>query len=146
MASHRFIGGRERGLDSLRRTPVSSPYMSRVIGALVLACAAAMGCSSAPHPNEMAPTAKPEAPAQARPDGASAKPPAPTPIPAPAPAAPRPAPVSVASEGIAARINNEIITWKDVKEALKEIKAADLTIELQKSKLREMAEERMFLQ
>ena len=50
------------------------------------------------------------------------------------------------STEIAARINNEIITWKDVREVLKEIKPADLTPELKKSKLRELAEERMFLQ
>jgi len=53
---------------------------------------------------------------------------------------------SYTSNEIAARINNEIITWKDVREVLKEIKPADLTVELKKSKLRDMAEERMFLQ
>jgi hypothetical protein len=43
-------------------------------------------------------------------------------------------------------VNNEIITWKDVGETLKEIKPADITPELKKSKLRMVAEERMFLQ
>jgi peptidyl-prolyl cis-trans isomerase SurA len=79
----------------------------------------------------MAPT--PPVPAQAK-------------VPEAAKPLPPPAPPAVANDGIAARINNEILTWKDVRDALKEIKPADLTIELKKSKLREMAEERMFLQ
>jgi hypothetical protein len=100
--------------------------MSRGIALLLLA-GAAFGCSSAPPtPHQMAPTPKVEAPVQA--------PPAPVTVP------------TNTSTEIAARINNEIITWKDVREVLKEIKPADMTIELKKSKLRDMAEERMFLQ
>lgn len=49
-------------------------------------------------------------------------------------------------DGIAARVNNEIITWKDVDDSLKGVKAADLSDELRLSKLRKMAEERLFLQ
>jgi peptidyl-prolyl cis-trans isomerase SurA len=91
----------------------------------------AAGCSSAPTPapeNQMAPT---------------------PPLQAKVPEKPAPLPVAAApfaDDGIAARVNNEIITWKDVRDVLKEIKPADMTIELKKSKLREMAEERMFLQ
>src|SRR5437868_10119039 len=103
--------------------------MSRRIFAVFLILAA--GCSSTPSPeNQMAPTP----PMQARAQDS-------TPLPLPAPA---PAPVS--NDGIAARINNEILTWKDVRDALKEIKPADLTPELLKSKRSDMAEEKMFLQ
>jgi hypothetical protein len=116
-------------VDSLRRRLVSWHSMSRVIGPILLACAAALGCSSAPPPNQMAPTPKLDAPAATN----------------TAPQAVAPA-VPISNDGIAARINNEIITWKDVLEVLQEIKPADLTVELKKSKLREMAEERMFLQ
>ncbi|HLY10226.1 MAG TPA: peptidyl-prolyl cis-trans isomerase [Planctomycetota bacterium] len=92
----------------------------------------AAGCKSVPAPaNQMAPTA-PVQPQAKLPEAAK-----PAPLPAPPP---------VSNDGIAARINNEIITWKDVRDVLKEIKPADLTPELKKSKLREMAEERMFLQ
>lgn len=104
--------------------------MSRVIGLAVLVCASAVGCSSAPPPNEMAPTPRVDPPqAETRP-----VPPALTPAP------------PTSNDGIAARVNNEIITWKDVGETLKEIKPADITVELKKSKLRMVAEERMFLQ
>ncbi len=51
-----------------------------------------------------------------------------------------------AAEGIAARINNEILTWRDVLDTLKQLRKEDVTPELRKSKLREMAEERLFLQ
>ena len=61
-----------------------------------------------------------------------------------APSAPaRPA---LPRDGIAARVNNEIITWKDVDDTLKTIKKKDLSDELRLSKLRKMAEERLFLQ
>jgi hypothetical protein len=106
--------------------------MSRWIVSLVLVSAAGLGCSSAPPPaNQMAPTqaAKPEAVEPGKPTAATL------------PVVPPPS-----KDGIAARINNEIITWKDVLEVLKEIRPADLTLDLKKSKLREMAEERMFLQ
>lgn len=102
--------------------------MSRRIVSILLALAA--GCSSAPPPsNQMAPTPSEQPKVQAPPK----------PAPLAAPAAP-------STDGIAARINNEILTWKDVKDALKEIKASDLTPELLKSKRRELAEERMILQ
>lgn len=101
--------------------------MSRGI-ALLLLVAAAAGCSSAAPANEMAPTPRLDVAAEPQ-------------------AQPAPPAVPVhTNDGIAARINNEIITWKDVRETLKEIKPADLTVELKKSKLRDMAEERMFLQ
>jgi len=103
--------------------------MSRRIftGILILAT----GCRSAPSTeNQMAPT--PPA-VQVRPQES----PKPVALPAPPP---------VSNDGIAARINNEILTWKDVQDALKEIKAADLTPELLKSKRSDMAEEKMFLQ
>src|SRR5580765_7368509 len=104
--------------------------MSRRIFTVFLILAG--GCSSAPSTeNQMAPP-PPTAPAQARPSEA------PKPVPLPAPA---PAPVPVSNDGIAARINNEILTWKDVRDALKEIKASDLTPELLKSKRGDMAEE-----
>ena len=67
----------------------------------------------------------------------------------PAETPPAQVPISTAparSEGIAARVNNEIITWKDVMEALKDIKPSDVTPELKRSNLRQLAEERMFLQ
>jgi len=50
------------------------------------------------------------------------------------------------TEGIAARINNEIVTWKDVLDTLKQVKTEDITLELRMSRLRELAEERLFLQ
>src|SRR5579872_4618232 len=93
---------------------------------LVLAAA----CSSPPAPeNQMASTP----PGPARPQEAAK----PVPLPAAAP---------VSTDGIAARINNEILTWKDVRDALKEIKPGDMTPELLKSKRGDMAEEKMFLQ
>lgn len=104
--------------------------MSRVIVLALLACAPALGCSSTPPANQMAPTPKLEPQVET-----------PRPIPAPIPPAP-----ANSNEGIAARVNNEIITWKDVTETLREIKPADITVELKKSKLRMVAEERMFLQ
>jgi len=106
--------------------------MSRWIVSLVLVSAAGLGCSSAAAPaNQMAPTqaARSEAVEPGKPTAATL------------PVVPPPS-----KDGIAARINNEIITWKDVLEVLKEIRPADLTLDLKKSKLREMAEERMFLQ
>jgi len=102
--------------------------MSRRNFAVFLILAA--GCSSAPPTeNQMAPTP----PLQVRPQES----PKPVALPAPPP---------VSNDGIAARINNEILTWKDVRDALKEIKAADLTPDLLKSKRSDMAEEKMFLQ
>src|SRR5437667_1146317 len=129
MGLHKMIDRRGAILDSLRGSPVSWNQMSRVIGPAILVCAAALGCSSAPRPNEMAPTPRLDPFTEVQ----------------TAPVSVAPVPAST-NDGIAARINNDIITWKDVKEILQEIKPADLTIELKKSKLREMAEERMFLQ
>jgi hypothetical protein len=63
---------------------------------------------------------------------------APSRLPAPAREGPK--------DGIAARINNEILTWKDVDDTLKFIKPADLTPELRRRKLVDLAEERLFLQ
>jgi hypothetical protein len=104
--------------------------MSRCRLSVLLIALAGVGCSSAPTPqaNEMAPTPRPVVADE----------------PKPKPAAPPAPPVS--GDGIAARVNNDIITWKDVRDVLKDIKVADLSPELKKSKLREMAEERMFLQ
>ena len=104
--------------------------MSRVISLAFLLCAATLGCSSSSPTNEMAPNPRHDPQAETRT----------TPV-AAAPAAPR-----NNGDSIAARVNNEIITWKDVGETLKEIKPADITPELKKSKLRMVAEERMFLQ
>lgn len=118
------------GLDRVRRGRVSWIFMSRVIGPILLAVAAALGCSSAPRANEMAPAPKGDPAPQ------SPAPQAPAATAAPAPS----------SDGIAARVNNEIITWKDVLEAIKDIKPEDITVELKKSNLRMIAEERMFLQ
>jgi peptidyl-prolyl cis-trans isomerase SurA len=114
-------------LDSVREPRVSCPRMFRGIGPILLAAAAALGCSSAPPANQMA--AHPKAD--------------------PVPAEPQAAPVTpppVTSDGIAARVNNDIITWKDIQVALKDIRPSDQTLELKKTKLREMAEEKMFLQ
>jgi hypothetical protein len=62
-----------------------------------------------------------------------------------APAAPAKAPLP--RDGIAARVNNDILTWKDVDDTLKTMpKKSDITDELRMSKLRNMAEERLFLQ
>lgn len=60
-----------------------------------------------------------------------------------APAAQKPA---LPRDGIAARVNNEIVTWKDVDDSLKTAKKSDVTDELRLSKLRKIAEERLFLQ
>ena len=105
--------------------------MSRGIVVLLLA-GAAFGCSSAAPAapaHQMAPTTKVEAPVERQ-----------------APPVAAPVPTSNTSGETAARINNEIITWKDVQDVLKEIKPGDLSMELKKSKLRDMAEEKMFLQ
>ena len=51
----------------------------------------------------------------------------------------------VLADGIAARINNEIITWKDVDDSLRNVKG-EITPELRLSKRRELAEEKLFLQ
>ncbi|HXX92610.1 MAG TPA: peptidylprolyl isomerase [Planctomycetota bacterium] len=55
-------------------------------------------------------------------------------------------PKALPRDGIAARVNNDIITWKDVDDTLKSIKKTDLSDDLRLSKLRKLAEERLFLQ
>jgi hypothetical protein len=112
--------------------------MSRSIFTVFLALA--LGCSSSPPPaNQMAPT-PPVSPQQAT-KSVPTPGPDPAPVPPPAPAGP-----PGSRDGIAARVNNEILTWKDVRDILKDIKPADLTVELMKSKLSEIATERLFLQ
>src|SRR5579859_1485914 len=103
--------------------------MSRRILTALLILAAGCSSSTPARENQMAPTPPVTSKAQE-----ASKPVA---LPAAAP---------VSSDGIAARINNEILTWKDVRDALKEIKPADVTPELLKSKRGDMAEEKMFLQ
>ncbi len=108
--------------------------MSRCRLSIFLIALAGAGCSGAPaatQANQMAPTPRPTADEpKAKPAATQTTPPAPP----------------VSGDGIAARVNNDIITWKDVRDVLKDIKPADQSPELKKSKLREMAEERMFLQ
>src|SRR5689334_18282980 len=125
---YRLIDRPGSNLDSLRGGPVSWQNMARGIGLVLLAVAAALGCSSASPPrNEMAPTPKLDPPVES---------PTQTAIP----------PTPTRNDGIAARINNEIITWKDVLENLKDVKPGDVDADLKKSNLRQMAEERMFMQ
>src|SRR5436190_570632 len=118
-----------RALDTLRERLVSWQNMIRGIGPALLLCAAALGCSSASPRNEMAPTPRLDPPVESK-------------------AAPQVAitPPAPSNDGIAARVNNDIITWKDVLETLKDIKPQDVTVALKKSNLRQLAEERMFLQ
>jgi hypothetical protein len=61
---------------------------------------------------------------------------------------PRPAalpPRLDADQGIAARVNNEILTWKDVADTLSKVKGP-ISAELRRGTLRQLAEERLFLQ
>ena len=51
-----------------------------------------------------------------------------------------------AGGGIAARINDEIITWKDVEDTVRTLKPGEITDELRHAKRRELAERRLFLQ
>jgi hypothetical protein len=60
-----------------------------------------------------------------------------------APVPPKPA---LPRDGIASRVNNEIITWKDVDDTLKSMPAKNITDELRLQKLRKLSEERLFLQ
>ena len=55
------------------------------------------------------------------------------------------APAVQGPHGIAARVNNEIVTWKDVGDAVAKVKGA-VSAELKRSTLRQIAEERLFLQ
>src|SRR5258706_9306556 len=118
MKGYILIGRPGGDLDTLRRRLVSCRYMSRVIGPILLACAAALGCSSASRPNEMAPTPRLDPPVEVR----------------TAPAVSPPPPASFSHDGIAPRINNDIITWKDLAESLKERKPSHITPDLQKEK------------
>jgi hypothetical protein len=54
---------------------------------------------------------------------------------------------SLPRDGIASRINNEIITWKDVDDTLKSMpKKSDITDDLRLQKLRKISQQRLFLQ
>ena len=55
-------------------------------------------------------------------------------------------PTPTRNDGIAARVNNEIITWKDVLETLKDLKPGEVEPDVKRSSLRQLAEERMFMQ
>lgn len=64
--------------------------------------------------------------------------------------APKPAPEPLPPpgqqvHGVAARVNDEIITWKDVADSLAGVKG-EVTDELRKARLRTIAEEKLFLQ
>src|SRR6187401_1113859 len=110
----RQIGCSGARLDSVREASVSWPIMSRWMVPVVLVALAGAGCSGSPAPlqaNQMAPTPRPAADE-------------PKTQQAPVAAAPAPAP---SGDGIAARVNNDIITWKDVRDVLKDIKPADQT-------------------
>src|SRR5688572_18666039 len=101
--------------------------MTRGISAL--AAVLALGaCSSGASPkSEMAPAREPVAAREER-------------------ARPAPPPMKLdADQGIAARLNNEIVTWKDVGDSLSKVKAA-VSPELRRQTLRQMVEERLFLQ
>ncbi len=63
----------------------------------------------------------------------------------PPPTAPKPA-QEPKPEEIAARVNGEVILWKDVAERFKDIKPSDVTDELRKSALRQHAETMIFRQ
>jgi hypothetical protein len=109
------------------------PYYAgmRLAGAAAVLCLAA--CSGTePARREMAP----------------AREAAPAPAPRPAASRPEPAPAPPPTEGghgIAARINNEIVTWKDVGDAVAKVKGP-VSAELKRGTLRQIAEERLFLQ
>ena len=94
-------------LDSLLGAAVLWGPMSRCRLSVFLIALAGAGCSGTPptpQANEMAPTPRLDEP--------KAKQAAP---PAIAPAA------ATSGDGIAARVNNDIITWKDVRDVLKDI-------------------------
>src|SRR6185436_20866067 len=98
MSLHTKIGLPGCDLDRSDGARVSWTIMSRVIVG-VLAVAACFGCAGAPPP------ASQMAPAQAaKPDPGEPRKPAPTVTIEP--------PAAISNDGIAARINNEIITWK----------------------------------
>jgi hypothetical protein len=131
MVLHKLIDQTAGVLDSLRKRHVSWQNMYRGLGPALLVCAAALGCSSASPRNEMAPTPRLDPPVEQKEQK---------------PVQVVIAPPTASNEGIAARVNDDIITWKDVLESLKDIKPQDITVELKKSNLRQLAEERMFLQ
>lgn len=111
-------------------TPVDGlrimPWMTRGIAALGAVLALGACSSGAPPKSEMAPAR--EQPAVAR-----------------EPVRPLPPPKTEAEQGIAARVNNEIVTWKDVGDALSKVKGG-VSADLRRSTLRQIAEERLFLQ
>ena len=52
---------------------------------------------------------------------------------------------AASGQGVAARINNEFVTWKEVDNRLK-LPSGEITPDMRKAKLRDMAEEMLFLQ
>ncbi len=95
---------------------------------MALAAALAAGCSSTePARSEMAPAREV---ALSRAGGEEVA----------APPSPRQGP-----HGIAARVNNEIVTWKEVGDAVARVKG-QISPELRRDTLRQIAEERLFLQ
>lgn len=98
--------------------------------ALVLAAPAACSGGEAARPAEAARAVRAAEPEAARTQDANG---ADGPLP------------GVLADGIAARINNEIVTWKDVDDSLRNVKG-EITPELRLSKRRELAEEKLFLQ
>lgn len=110
------------------RGPPYHAGMTRGIAALGAVLALSACSSGAPPKSEMAPAR--EAHVTPREEG---------------PRLP-PAPLKVdADQGIAARVNNEIVTWKDVGDALSKVKGT-VSPELRRSTLRQITEERLFLQ
>ncbi len=100
--------------------------MSRGIAWIVMLAVPLAACAGAPDP-----------PVRRTPFDPEAGPILPGPVPVPA---------QLPDDGIAARINNEILTWKDVAETYKLVKPEQVTEELRRSKRRALAEERLFLQ
>jgi hypothetical protein len=101
--------------------------MTRGISAFAAVLALGACSSGAPAKSEMAPAREPASAtreAQAR---------------------PAPLPKADADQGIAARVNNEIVTWKDVGDSLSKVKGG-VSPELRRQTLRQMVEERLFLQ
>jgi hypothetical protein len=104
--------------------------MRRIGAAAAIVCLSA--CSSVePARSEMAPAREPSPLVRE-----AARRPADPPLPAASPQGPH---------GIAARVNNEIVTWKDVGDAVAKVKGP-VSAELKRGTLRQIAEERLFLQ
>jgi len=54
--------------------------------------------------------------------------------------------IEALKERVAARVNDEIITWKEVDDSLKKIRTENITPELRRSQLRQLAEQKLWLQ